>query len=140
MTNTPDGSPENTGLDNYWYMYSYPYQGWAWSDSWSVSGDLWQYLYNTGLGSRFYTWSGAAYTSNHSGVYTGDVLFYAWYAGNGDPSINHAAIQVNDDYDERGNWTSVVDEHTSNRYHVNWTLWTNNQNRNTTSIYAIHIW
>lgn len=93
------GVPVNTyNNDNYWYMYfappsEYPPNGsWLNTYSWTAAGDLWQFLYNSGRAAQYDTWSGAAYTANHSGVYTGDLLAYSFYQVNG--PIDHWAMQV----------------------------------------------
>lgn len=127
--------PSNDGA---WYMY-YSSYNWLWSNSWSVAGDQWQYLHNSGHASQWYTWSGKSYATNHSGLYAGDVLYYSWDAATTGGRIDHVAIQVQDNYDNRNNYTSVVDEHTTNRYHVNWTLYDFNQKATTTQIYAVHV-
>jgi len=122
--------------DRAWYIYFDV--RWHWSNSWSVAGDNWQYLLNSGHGGHWYTWGGM-YTTNHSGLYAGDVLYYSWDAPHTGGQINHMSIQAQDNFDEKNHWTSVVDEHTTNRFHVNWTLATFNQQANTTSIYAVHV-
>jgi len=128
--------PQN---DNAWYMWQAP--NWVWSNSWSVSGDNWQFMSNTGRAHQMYSVSGATYTTAHSGAYAGDLLYYAWYYRSNPPdaSIWHMAIQVQDNFDEKNNWTSVVDSHSSFRYHANWTLFDFNRNATTTQIYIVHV-
>jgi hypothetical protein len=130
----------NTGSvtdDHYWFdqYFTWPYPGWVHTNSWSVAGDLWQFLYNTGRGSHWYTYGPAAMGWT-DGLYPGDLLFYNW---DGTGAINHAAVQTSYGYDENGNPSDRIDQHTNNRYHVNWTLFSYNQQWNTTLIYAIHI-
>lgn len=123
--------------DRAWYMYFN--LSWIWSNSWSISGDNWQFMYGSGRAVQIGSYSGAAYTTNHSGAYAGDVLYYSWYYHrnpNPDTSINHAVMQVQDNYDEKGNWTSVVDSHSNSEYHKNWTLKTENPKASTTQIYV----
>ncbi|MGH2442736.1 MAG: amidase domain-containing protein [Chloroflexota bacterium] len=123
-----------------WAWYMYFDLDWNHTNSWTVAGDNWQWLYNSGRAYLVASYSGAQYTSNHTGAYAGDEIYYAWYYHRNPPDagIKHMSIQVNDGYDERGNWTSIVDSHTTNRYHVNWTLFSYNQYANTTQIYVTH--
>ncbi|WP_162233018.1 amidase domain-containing protein [Nostocoides japonicum] len=111
----------------------------AWSHSWTVAWDLYQYLdYHGGGG----TYEGSApgtsinpYTP--SSVKTGDALFYDWGHGEG---VSHSAIQVGIGGDPSSGYQgNYIDEHTSGRKHAFWSLYPYNAYRSTTTIYFLHI-
>lgn len=125
--------PQN---DNAWFAYYISRDNhWYWSNSWSVAGDQWQYLYNSGHGHHWFTQSGAFYMPGADGLSNGDLLYYAWTTS----AIDHVGIQVAYGADELGYPSSLQDQHTNNRYHVNYTLWYWNPKANTTTIYGIHV-
>lgn len=131
----------NTNDDTKWYVAEQVFAGgsirWYWSNSWSVSGDLYHFLLNTGRGrlvSIFYP--PLTETSGSDGGLPGDVVFYDWGQGLG---ISHASIQVAYGTDPIYHGTgSLVDQHTSPRYHEIWSLDPTNAYVQTTYAYVVH--
>ncbi len=106
----------------------------------TVVPDLKTFLINSGWGTAegnfSYKSGNPAPPFTPGSVVTGDVLFYDWGQGNG---ISHASMQVGigtDAYGYYGNW---VDEHTSNRKHIFWTLRPVNAYFADTTIYYVHV-
>jgi hypothetical protein len=137
------GSTSTTD-DHQWWIHPTKTGAWVWTHSWSVAHDLHTFLIDDvpgGIpeGSFSYdngTNKAPAFTPNS--VVTGDVLFYDWGTGQG---ISHDSMQVGwgtDAYGYYGNW---VDEHTSDRKHIFWTLKDapGNTNWMTTTVYYMHI-
>jgi cell wall-associated NlpC family hydrolase len=72
-----------------------------------------------------------------STMWRGDVIFYDWSGGLG---VNHAAMQaLGNAKDPTSGWRgTVVDEHTSDRYHAFWSLYPYNSQASTTTYYFWH--
>jgi len=129
-----------------WYAWWQTYAiggGWAYTQYWSVSWQLRNFLaYDAPGGIPAGTAAGTAtnyYTP--SSMVTGDVLFYDWGTGEG---ISHANMQVgigNDpNYPNGQTWYgNYVDQHITDRYHAFWSLRPYNANYKTTKIYFMHI-
>lgn len=110
-----------------------------WSKSWTVASELRQHLQAYGHG----TFEGSApgtstkpYTPNS--VKTGDVYFFDFGQGWG---YSHSVIQVGiGTASDTGQYGNYIDEHSSNRKHVFWTLQKWNSFAKTTTIYFTHVY
>lgn len=135
-----DGWPGgSTTDDNNWYMAkACSYCSWQWTHSWTVVYNLDDFLARDYPGG--WEWGSAPGTTGnyHSGLTSGDVLFYDW-TGSG---ISHVSMQVltGNYVDPVSQWTGdEIDQHTTNRKHAYWALTPYNQNASTTTIYLEHI-
>lgn len=139
------GYPVQSGDKNSYHSWyentnNYPIIGYTYdySLSWSGAENLLNqlYVYNPG-GSPTAYWSPGTNGSRATSLGSvGDVIFYDWGLGEG---ISHASIQVAYGTDALG-WTGdLVDEHTSNRKHVFWSLRDYNGNYATTWVTVEHV-
>lgn len=133
--------------DYHWWIngpyYNPPfyYPTWIYTRSWSVADDLRTFLILDIPGGSL-EWEGPCDTQSTPGTSydsNGDVVFYDW---NSDGIWDHAAIRVARGYDVNYSnlYGDLVDEHTTNRYHVLWTLYPYNTRYATTTIDFFHVW
>jgi hypothetical protein len=143
------GNPRSSPTDDHlwWdftYVEYYTYAGTTYpqnSHSASVAQDLDTFLYTLGWDSFTNSyWLGSAPSpapAYPAGQNNGDLYFYSWRS---DGSINHVDMQVGSGVDAYSGWVGdYVDSHTSNRYHIQWTLTEKNPNWQTTTAYAYHV-
>lgn len=128
-----------------WY-YDTDGTNWTtWDDSntntWSVAKMLYSFIVldsSPARGEYVATHSGTSSTPYPANVGKGDLFFYDW---DGDAVINHTAIYAADGTDPNsGNIGALVDQHTNDRKHAIWSLAPYNSDRNTTNIYAVHLY
>lgn len=111
-----------------------------WVQSWSWANVMDQYnfqvTYHKPGGTVFGTAPGTALYSG-DGLAPGDELFFDWDS-NG--TLDHTGIQTTDGIDPQLNkYGDLLDEHTSDRARVWWSLYPYNSQRNTTRITEVHI-
>jgi len=115
---------------HYWYM-TYVNGGFLWTTSWPAAQDnsvfVSSYLPGTSNTASYY--GIAPGTNVASYAFQGDLVYYDWDT---DGTNNHQSIIVTTDGQH-------VDAHTSNRYHVYWTLAQYNAQWQTTVVSAYHI-
>jgi hypothetical protein len=138
--NLHTGMPQSTTDDSYWF-----YQGGVYSNSWSVAEDLRIHI----AGYTPYTQMTHYYGLQGSGSYNplsgGDLIAYNWNSpqdpcwSQGAGTACHWSVEITTGTDPKGLVGDLVDEHTSNRYHVFWTLEDYNPYAPTTDIYCYHI-
>jgi hypothetical protein len=114
--------------------------GFAYTSSWTVAQQLKDYLVNSLDGTGYTPMPGTS-SNLHSGVNPGDVLFYDWDVPSESDGqfIDHTTVQTTSGVDINGTSGDRVDEHTSNRKQVHWTLQYWNALASTTYIYPVHI-
>lgn len=115
--------------DNYWWMkYA---RRWLWTHSWPAAQDNFvfvsSYLPGTSNAASYYGIAPGANVASYA--FQGDLVYYDWDT---DGTYNHQSIIVTTDGQH-------VDAHTSNRYHVYWTLAQYNAQWQTTVVSAYHI-
>jgi hypothetical protein len=152
MVGYPDKSDPWTWWQN-GYGYAPPFGTATTSDSWGLTNNFYTYLdvyannpvvYDYGryaysqYGDQMYTWA-------NDGLSNGDMVFYDWTS---DGNWDHSAVQVAYGTDNHAYggfpaghfYGSLVDEHTSFRQHVIWTLREfNNDYYATTTIGLMHV-
>lgn len=126
-----------------WFLTKNGLNLWVQSDTWAYSsGSPNQYQFQQlhipgGLNEG--TATGLAGYS-FTGLSPGDLLFYDWGDGH---AISHVTMQTTNGTDPKwqggAQYGSLVDEHSSDRRRVWWTLNPYNPNRNHTTIYFVHI-
>jgi cell wall-associated NlpC family hydrolase len=129
----------HTKLGNWWdfsYTQTITIYEYYWQSTYSATAadDLKMFLTSDsdwGTAEATYSYAADGATPPYDAIGTGDVLFYNWGQGMG---ISHAAIQVG-----TSGLGSYVDEHTSNRKQVFWTLKPYNPFWATTTVYEVHI-
>jgi len=127
----------NSANDSYWYMTKQPPLGpWYWSNSFTTAGDLYTFFGNSGRAGLVGIYYPPANYQGSDNASPGDVLFYEW-TGDG---IEHSAIQVayGQDPTNSGWYGSLVDQHSSPRYHEIWSLKPTNSYWATTYILVEH--
>jgi hypothetical protein len=119
-------------MDNTWFAsWNWWTMEWTWSTEWSVAPQLRAYLLDYGYGSEIGTDSGTS-TNPITGLAPGDLLFYDWGQGEG---ISHVAVLTTPSpYGD-----DLVDQHSVPLAGAFWTLETQNQYRDTTTIHFVHI-
>ena len=137
--NTHTGAPETTTNDSYWF-----YQSGAYSYSWQVSWDLWNYLLTySGRGSHVGTYNGNIGNNQYNTLSGGDLIGYNWGDSTGKQhpgQPTHWSVEAGYGTDPSSGWTGdYVDEHTSNRYHAYWTLQPYNSYASSTQVYTVSI-
>lgn len=150
---------------NWYYVYNSTLNHLFYSSSWYKAPDLYTFLWVNipgGHGQNAVAGTNKYYSS---GLNRGDVLFYDFgglqnstqvhhpidYTG---LYIEHAAIQTvnygtdynvwandpSNPYSDNGGWVgSLVDQHTTDRYHAFWTLYPYNPHQATTWIYPVAV-
>ena len=108
---------------------------------WTVAPDLYNYLTNkTGYGVLVNTFQGPQKNKmSTNGLVAGDIIFYSW---NGDGQINHTAIMTTPGRDSNNKLFDRVDEHTSDRKQIFWSLedfWDSSLDRAKVTMYCVHI-
>lgn len=136
--NLHTGVAETTTNDSFWF-----YRNGAYSYSWQVSWDLWNYLLNSGNGSHVGTYNGNIGDNQYNTLAGGDLIGYNWgdSVGKQHPGQpTHWSVEAGYGTDSSSDWTGdYVDEHTSNRYHAYWTLQPYNSYASTTQVYTVSI-
>ena len=138
------GSPNYSSTDDrLWWDYTYPeyypYVGLPQnSQSASVSFRLRNFLINSGYGSLQATYLGPVNSPTAVGnVYPGDVFFYDWQ---NDGPIDHTNMEVAVGRSTASYRTgALINSHTTNRYHIFWTLYEVNAAWKTTKVWAYRI-
>lgn len=132
------GSPTGSGAHNV------PSQWWAvngsWTFSWSVANSLKTFLTTYRGYHLFYQHFGANAPNKTSGSGYALPVFYNWGDSSASPApiAQHASFLVTNNGTDAisPRWVgSLVDQHTSNRYHAIWHLGPYNQHYKTTSLY-----
>jgi hypothetical protein len=140
----------NTSNDNNWFFW---WNFWPTnitrSNSWPQVVDqfnfqMWHYPGG-------WIWAGPikssdnAYWSAYTSTTPGDQLYYNWNNDTNTAHINHMGVEVNAGYsnyyncNHTCNYGSLVDYHTTDRYHAIWDLVDVNPNWSTTVIWQVHI-
>jgi len=121
-------SPAVLNNNTQWWIYQ---QGSGRTYSWSVAASLWSFLWYSDTHNNYQYRQNPPVTAAYTPASQGDPIFYDW---ENDGHIDHVAIMVG-----TGSAGDQVDEHTSNRKRVVWTLQPYNSKWRTTSITEIHI-
>ena len=116
-----------------WYMERH-WWGWTWSNSWTVIGDLINFVYAENWGYGYCVSPGYS-----SSAWYGDIITYDW---NGDGIWDHASMETvyNGHDPNSGVYGDLVDQHTTNRKHAIWTLQPYNPNWQTTIYGILHLY
>ncbi|NPV72821.1 MAG: hypothetical protein HPY89_03275 [Pelotomaculum sp.] len=111
----------------------------AWTYTWSVSANQETFIVLDSSPDWGYVASSyiAPDDPYPSGVQTGDLFYYDW-TNNG--VIDHAAFYAANGTCQYTGYTGALqNQHTSDRYHVIWTLYSLNQDWYRTCIYCVHL-
>ncbi|OPY59188.1 MAG: putative amidase domain protein [Pelotomaculum sp. PtaU1.Bin035] len=136
-----------TGTQDSYYVWWYNNfsTSWTWDDVCA---------YNWSLASRSYDWQtqnssptrgqlkgtypGTTSVPYPSGVSAGDLFYYDWY---GYGEIDHSSIYVCNGTDPDSGYSgALIDQHSNNIAHEIWSLSYRNTDRNTTTIYCVHMY
>ncbi|MHB1128272.1 MAG: amidase domain-containing protein [Bacillota bacterium] len=130
-----------------WYYKDNGTVGYTADDSntvtWSAARNLYSYIVQDSSPSRG-TWATAnPYAGTTSDPYPdntsiGDAIFYDWTS---DAVIDHVGIYAANGTDPNSGYSgALTDQHTTDRSHSIWSLSYYNADRNTTSIYPVHLY
>jgi hypothetical protein len=127
----------DTSDDSQWYeSYSSAHNLYWFSYSFVRTKDLRTYqIVDIPGGIDYGTHAGTSLAAD-SGGSTGDILFYDWGQGEG---YSHSSLIVGYGNTNDGWYGDFVDAHTNNHLHWFWTLRTNNQFIQTTTIDVMHV-
>jgi len=109
--------------------------------SWSVANDFETFLsvYDLHADSGHTQYEGSQTLYVSLPITTGDPILYLWNNNTG-TTFNHTSIMIGSGTDPTSGWVgTLVDEHTSNRYHAIWTLKPYNSQWATTTTTEFHI-
>ena len=135
--------------DTYWHFIRTSSTTGSYTRTWSAANNLWRYEAYTPYSVFEGKWnpgSASWLTAFTPGpVKSGDVILYNWYNDdNSSTASTHWSMQTGYGTTQNGQpplniYGNYVDEHTTNRYHVFWSLYPYNTKRATTSYRFWHM-
>ncbi len=135
--------------DTFWHFIRTSPTGGIYTSTWAAADNLWRYQTVTPYSVFEGKWGpgAAAYNAPYTPgpVVTGDVILYNWFNDDNSSTAKvHWSIQTGIGWSQNGQpplniYGNFVDEHTSNRYHVFWSLWPFNAYKATTTYRFWHL-